>query len=134
MTDAEIIVQLEKALESLRARQSSKTPLPALTVAKAVAKPRPAPAAPPSSRPVANAAQPRWKPAVRAFADRGFPFDDWLVRRICSNHDWALKLPGGWHVDHAKFDDYATLVELRQATFNTTQKYESSESSVANSA
>ncbi|MEH2508565.1 hypothetical protein V1290_007376 [Bradyrhizobium sp. AZCC 1578] len=114
MTDTEFIAHLEKVLEFMRSRQGDQTPPP---VARAAVKPCV-----------------RWKPAARAFADRGFPFDDWLIRRICANHDWALKLPGGWHVKHAEFEEHATLVELGRAKFNTTQKFESSGSSVANSA
>lgn len=114
MTNAEFIAHLEKVLEFMRSRQGDQAPPPA---ARAVGKPCA-----------------RWKPAVRAFADRGFPFDDWLIRRICANHDWALKLPGGWHVKHVEFDEFATLVEMGQAKFNTAPKSESSGSSVANSA
>lgn len=57
-----------------------------------------------------------WTPAREAFDERGFPFDEWTVRRICARHPWAIKLPGGWHVN-AGFDAFADAVERGEAEF-----------------
>ena len=55
--------------------------------------------------------------AARAFADR-YPLAPWQVRRICANHDWALKLAGTWHVDFDKFSKFADRVDRGEASFD----------------
>lgn len=57
-----------------------------------------------------------WNPAREAFTERGFPFDEWTVRRICARHSWAIKLPGGWHVNF-EFEAFADAVERGEAEF-----------------
>jgi hypothetical protein len=73
-------------------------------------------------------ARPKWMLAARAFADR-YPLNAWQVRRICANHDWALKLAGTWHVDVDRFTEFADRVERGEAWFAVSA---SSAKSVAN--
>ncbi|WP_035714977.1 hypothetical protein [Bradyrhizobium genomosp. I (2014)] len=113
----------------------------ALDYMKRIAQPSaasPGPVATPSRRAVANAVQPRWALAARAFADR-YPFNPWLVRRICANHErridashdwaWAVKLAGTWHVDYDRFSEFADRVDRGLASFDSSEK---STSSLAN--
>ncbi|WP_316205303.1 hypothetical protein [Bradyrhizobium sp. SZCCHNS3004] len=66
--------------------------------------------------------RPAWTRATKAFNDRGFRFDDWMVRRICANHpEWACALPGGWHVNLSPFLEFAGRVERGEAKFVTTK-------------
>ena len=86
----------------------------------------------PNAPPIAKATtakpfngRPKWMLAARAFADR-YPLAAWQVRRICANHDWALKLAGTWHVDFARFNEFADRVDRREASFDSSEKFASS--------
>jgi hypothetical protein len=81
------------------------------------------PIAPPT--PAKLYARPKWMLAARAFADR-YPLAAWQVRRICANHDWALKLAGTWHVDFARFNEFADKVDRGEASFDSSEKFASS--------
>lgn len=73
--------------------------------------------------PLITLRRPNWVRAAKAFRDRGFRFDDWMIRRICQNHpEWACLLPGGWHVDLRPFRSFADRVERGAAKFVTTTK------------
>ena len=84
----------------------------------------PPPFAPPTATKSA-AGRPKFMHAARAFADR-YPLAPWQVRRICANHDWALKLSGTWHVDYDRFSKYADTVDRGEAPFDSSEKSASS--------
>lgn len=84
----------------------------------------PPPFAPPTATKSA-AGRPKFMHAARAFADR-YPLAPWQVRRICANHDWALKLAGTWHVDFDKFSKFADKVDRGEASFDSSEKFASS--------
>jgi hypothetical protein len=86
----------------------------------------------PNARPIAPPTtakpfkgRPKWMLAARAFADR-YPLNAWQVRRICANHDWALKLAGTWHVDFDRFSKFADKVDRDEAAFDSSEKFASS--------
>ncbi|WP_315747579.1 MULTISPECIES: hypothetical protein [unclassified Bradyrhizobium] len=71
--------------------------------------------------------RPAWARATKAFSERGFRFDDWMVRRICANHpEWACALPGGWHVNLYRFLEFADRVERGDAKFVTARQVNTS--------
>jgi len=83
--------------------------------------------APPTTAKPCNS-RPKWMLAARAFADR-YPLNAWQVRRICANHEWALKLTGTWYVDVDRFTEFADRVQRGEARFAVSA---SSAKSVAN--
>ncbi len=113
MNDAEIdaqVAMLRSAIEILLSMKRHSVNAP--------------PIAPPTAAKPFNA-RPKWMLAARAFADR-YPFAAWQVRRICANHDWALKLSGTWHVDYDRFSKYADTVDRGEASFDSSEKSASS--------
>ena len=120
MTDlADIIAAIER-LDRERAALMSQ--LHAM-VGKESSAPQPSAAAA-SPRLVAKA-RPKFMLAARAFADR-YPLNAWQVRRICANHDWALKLAGTWHVEIDEFIKFADKVDRGEASFDSSEKFASS--------
>jgi hypothetical protein len=80
---------------------------------------------PPVALSKSAAGRPKWMLAARAFRDR-YPLAAWQVRRICANHDWALKLAATWYVDSARFNEFADKVDRGDASFDSSEKFASS--------
>jgi hypothetical protein len=80
---------------------------------------------PPVALSKSAAGRPKWMLAARAFRDR-YPLAAWQVRRICANHDWALKLAATWYVDSARFNEFADKVDRGEARFDSSEKFASS--------
>ncbi|MBR0907021.1 hypothetical protein [Bradyrhizobium liaoningense] len=119
MTAADILAAIERAD---RERDALMAQLRAMVGESSALQPSSATApAPPK---LVARARPEWMLAARAFAR--YPFNPWQVRRICANHDWALKLAGTWHVDLARFNEFADAVDRGEASFDSSEKFTSS--------